>query len=643
MSGTFSRQTYPSRTSPAMLPGNRAGAKGIDSMPREDARIRKVDSVENSRRFAKAGAVPRSLPHSEGGGTYRRTYVSVSLASDDLACDADMRSGRRNHEQCDGTGRQRGRQSALSSDRSSSYLVGQPDFNNLGGASVGLKKEAAGISDDAWGGNAETCWDAMAASVIDTSSDKRPETQGQRAGMLPLPPPSIRGLQQTPKVLEGVFSMDEVERVMSSAAARQRPAGRTRQQQLLNADQDGGWTREDWTQDVGVEGSCSGKVMGTMSLQALEQRMLQGVWQASADKTASRSAAGTLKASADAVCSGREGQPSLGPAYEHADPVGTPLDPVGTPLEGCGGASQDHGDAAQGRSRRAIAPLGLGNAPKGDTCGADLPAKLESLSCGQAHVGSHARARRPLSEKAVQSAVQAADMPRCPERKKEAEPHPRTGVAAAAGARLAGSHDVQRPLMQQNPHPRAEGAAGKGLVGLAACNASRVPPSNPWARREERTAAEARGMTGWDRGAASGADRLAPIIVVQGDSEDDNFPSLTDASKAMGAERRVAGKAKQVAVKAVRVTGFARPGANARSSPAASHSNVEAQGHGALGAKEAGVVGSRRVGKWAQVAASQASAVGRGEVRQGTSALYFVCTPFCLLRFAAFLVMRMHI
>lgn len=526
-----------------------------------------------------------------GGGPYRRTYVSVSMetmASDDFAGEAAVQRTK-THEQGGSWGRQR--------------RGGLPSRRVGGRIARDLRKETQPDT-SAWGENsadAASCWDAMADSVLERKTEREAERKACEQ-----PTSADHDQYQGLNVVQGVFSLDEVENGMMSVraetAAHQQP-----------------YEQDRWAQDWQSDASN----VKVWSLQALEQQMFREARRSppakkGADFSASDTAR-TMAAPASTVAASnatqRQWLPPAGRVHEGKGAyrmiaLDQSLLQAPRVAEALAGAREP-----LTRSARAGARAGSWTSPgdcqEGKTAGNRRPPvttpavsrrQLAGVACGLMQ-SSDAGASRPARTGKLAGAAQVA-----------LQPSASTPAAAPAGAADASLTSL---------------AAGANLAsasaGLHLSNAARLArnatatPSNPWGTGASIPWTRTDPTKGHgDRAPLTAI--LQPHVVSQYDAtqeDSDNFPSLSAACKPTGME---AGSKPPHARPSVTKRGVIGVRAFGKQ-----QQHREAEGTSS-GGKQHDLLATRRReepprngGKWAQVASAEASGAGRGKVWQASA------------------------
>ena len=489
---------------------------------------------------------PAEMP---GLHPYRRTYVSVSIASEDFAGEAAV-LGTKTHEQGDGWGRQR--------------RSGLPSWHVGGPIARDLRRETQPDT-TAWGINsadAESFWDAMADSVLERKTERKTEREACEQ-----PTSAKHDQYQALNVVQGVFSLDEVENEMMTSA------------RACSAHQQDGWT-QGWRLDASD--------VKVWSLQALEQQMFREARRAPPAKkgggcSASDTARTSTGAPASMVLTSNTCQRERLP-----------------PLEQCNGvrnATEAQGMIAPDHRPPVTTPV-VSRATVG------MPRGLMQ--------SSDAGAPKPAQQGKFGGApLLPAALPPCASM-------PAAAPAGGAGASLA------------SVAVGANFKAASAGIHVYPSNAARLArnatasPSNPWGASRHASIPCTRTEPKRGHGgipAPLAATALQPHVVSQCDEtqeDSDNFPSLEAACKPTGLEAGLLLPKHGPPHVHPRVTRHVAVGVRAfgkqRQHREAEGALSGGQQHDLLATERREEL-PRRGGRWAQVASAEASGDGRREVR----------------------------
>jgi hypothetical protein len=527
---------------------------------------------------------------------YRRTYVSVSIASEDFAGEAAV-LGTKTHEQGDGWGRQR--------------RSGLPSWHVGGPIARDLRRETQPDT-TAWGINsadAESFWDAMADSVLERKTERKTEREACEQ------PTSAKHDQcQALNVVQGVFSLDEVENeMMTSARAR-------------SAHQQDGWT-QGWRLDASD--------VKVWSLQALEQQMFREARRAPPAKkgggcSASDTARTSTGAPASMVLTSNTCQRERLPPLEQCNGVRNATEAQGMIAPDQASLLAPRVAEARSREARVLSPSAhagaragrwtkSGDCREGDTAGNHRP-PVTTPVVSRATVGmprglmqsSDAGAPKPAQQGKFGGApLLPAALPPCASM-------PAAAPAGGAGASLA------------SVAVGANFKAASAGIHVYPSNAARLArnatasPSNPWGASRRASIPCTRTEPKRGHGgipAPLAATALQPHVVSQCDEtqeDSDNFPSLEAACKPTGLEAGLLLPKHGPPHVHPRVTRHVAVGVRAfgkqRQHREAEGALSGGQQHDLLATERREEL-PRRGGRWAQVASAEASGDGRREVR----------------------------
>lgn len=458
--------------------------------------------VQNGSCWNKASAgAPRSRSRSEGGGG-RRTYLSVSVAGplEDLVSRTEVLSSKP--------------PSAVSRESRARQRSGDnmPSKQSVRSVSVGAAGGGArveGQDGGEWSWNSHRCWEAMAASAAalrhqesEPPVNEREERQahvprtslcasaggGEEVGFAGFAPTPVQAPVQevqevqgaaaeiaTPRMMPGVFSVQEIERGIMFAGAHTQQHEQQHEHAFMSQLQQpasGNTAQATRVAPAAVSAGVSADKLkrGTMSLQAVEQLLGAAAVDVAAPRHHSVGPAGLAPSAST---------PVPAPALTHAPPQPTP---------------------ATGRHRAGA----WGAEPQQPGTRQDGSAKLPSDAQRTAHVRHTATAGAPLTAQnpvppahVVAAADRAMAMAQAKLRRREpSDPRPQANAAWDAGSSLAraspGPAQRTRHARQDGfqaaaaPVPPPAVVAAAAEMEAAAKRAALPPPCNPWATTTAR-------------------------------------------------------------------------------------------------------------------------------------------------------------